>query len=88
MKIENKVIEKDIWSVEVNGNTIKLENKFKTAKLFVNDELQDIYLGVASFSNLRFTGKLPDGKEVKVIFGGDFNWHCYIFVDNELVLES
>lgn len=87
MQVENVNIESGNWSVEVNNNVIRVENKFSTLKLYVNEKLQDVYLGMVSFQP-RLTGKLPNGEEVKVVVGGDFKIHCYIFVDNELVLED
>lgn len=87
MKIRNVTIQKDkVWSVEVDGNIIKLENGW-TEKLFVNDKLQDVHGGI-SF-HFRLTGSLSDGKSVKAVaISGITKVHCYIFVDNELVLKD
>lgn len=89
MKVENVNIEKNNWSVDIDGNTINVENKLNTLKLIVNDKLQDIQLGNITFDNIRLYGKLPNGKKIKVVVGGiGFKILCYIFVDNELVLED
>lgn len=86
MKIENVNLQSGNWSVDVDRNNIRLENKLSTVKLFVNDKMQDVYFGMIGAPHL--TGKLPDGKEVKAVIGGDLKMHCCIFVDNELVLED
>lgn len=86
MKVENVNLKSGNWSIDVDGNTIRLENKLSTVKLFVNDKVQDVYFGMIGAPHL--TGKLPNGKEVKAVIGGDLKMHCCIFVDNELVLED
>ena len=86
MKVENVNTQNGNWSVDIDGVNIRLENKLTTSKLFVNDKLQDIYFGMIGAPHL--TGKMPNGKEVKVVIGGDIKIHCCIFVDNELVLED
>ena len=50
--------------------------------------MQDIYLGTFIMQGNYLTGKTKDNKEVKVVYGGDFKLHCYIFVDNQLVLKD
>lgn len=87
MKIENKRIEKKIISVDVDHQTIKIEENNSNIKLFVNDKLQDIY-PVMTIDNARMYGRLSDGKKIKVVVGGNFKIHHYIFVDDELVLED
>lgn len=87
MKIENKKIEKKFVSVEVDHQTIKVEDNASNIKLFVNDKLQDIY-PIVTVDNARMYGRLADGKKVKVVVGGNFKIHHYIFVDDELVLED
>jgi len=86
MKVENINLKSGNWSVDVDGNTIRLENKLSTVKLFVNEKMQDVYFGMIGAPHL--TGKLPNGKEIKAVIGGDLKMHCCIFVDNELVLED
>lgn len=86
MKVENINAQDANWSVDVDGNNIKIENSASITKLFVNDKLQDVLPALTT--SARLNGKLPDGKEVKVVLGGMFKVHCYIFVDNELVLED
>lgn len=89
MKVENVIIEKNNWAVDVDENTIIVENKVNTLKLLVNDKLQDIQLGGIAIDNVRLYGKLPNGKKIKVVVGGiGFKTLCYIFVENELVLED
>ena len=88
MKVDNVKIERNTWSVKVDGDIIKVENKANKLNLFVNDELQDIFLGSIIFHNVRLNGKTAKNKEIKVVCGGDFKLHCYVFVDNELVLSS
>jgi len=75
-----------MWTAEYENDTIKVENKASTVKLFVNDEVQDIYFGM--IGSPRLTGKLSNGKDVKVVIGGDLKMHCAIFVDNKLILED
>ena len=86
MKVENINTQSGNWSVDVDNNTIKVENKLSTVKLLVNDKVQDIYFGMLGAPHL--IGILPDGKEVKAVIGGDLKVHCCIFVDHELVLED
>lgn len=86
MKVENVDLQNGNWSVNVDGNTIRLENKLSTVKLFINDKIQDVYFGMIGAP--RLTGKLPNGREVKAVMGGDLKMHCCIFVDNEMVLED
>lgn len=88
MKIENVKIEKNNWSVEVDNEIIKVENTRNKLNLFVNDKLQDAFLGSFTFHNIRLSGKTTKNREIKVVCGGDFKMHCCIFVDNELVLDS
>lgn len=89
MKIENKIINKKLWSVTVDNNTIKVENKPHSLELYINEKLQDIYIGTfLTYGDHHMTGKLENNKQVKVVFGGDFKINCYIFVDNELVLKD
>ena len=85
MKVENVNLKSGNWSVDVDGNKIRLENKLSTTKLFINDKMQDVYFGMIGAPHL--TGKLPNGKDVKAVIGGDIKIHCCIFVDNEMVLE-
>ena len=87
MKVENYRKEKNkLWSVDVDGNNIKVENE-NFVKLFVNDKLQDIII-TSVLNDGRLRGKLPNGKEVKAILGGSIKMHCYIFVDSEAVVED
>ena len=42
MKVENVNLQSGNWSVDVDGNNIRLENKLSTVKLFINDKIQDV----------------------------------------------
>ena len=91
MNVENIRIEspgagEKTWSVVVDADDIKVENNNSTTKLFVNDKLQDVYFAI--IGNQKLTGKLSNGKEIKVAIGNTFKLKCCIFVDNELVLED
>ncbi len=78
--------EKGLWTVEYEQNVIKVKNENSSVKLYVNDEVQDVFFGMIGAPHL--TGKLSNGKEVKAVVGGDFKIHCAIFVDNKLMLED
>lgn len=80
--------EKGVWQASYDLDSIRVENKASSLKLFVNDKLQDVFLGSLSYVPPILMGKLPGGKEVRVKVGGDFKMHCYIFVDNECILED
>ena len=82
MKIENIKKGKGTWSVDVSGVNIKVKNSTAVAKLFIDGKLQDIFWGI--FLSPHLFGKLPNGKEVKVVLGGVIKMHCDIFVDNKL----
>ena len=76
-----------VWTVDYEKDTIKVENEPSIAKLFINNEVQDIHYGMNSHG--RLTGKLSNGKDVKVVIGIDmFKIRCAIFVDNKLILED
>ena len=87
MKIENEtIVKRKVCSVDVDGINIKVENK-KYLSLYVNGELQDVFWGLFVNSSI-LKGKMPDGREVKVCFGGHFIIQYAIFVDNKLVLST
>ena len=52
MKVENINMQSGSRSVDVDNDTIKVENKFITVKLFINDKIQDIYFGIIGASHL------------------------------------
>ncbi len=83
MKEENK----EKWTVEYGSDVIFVENKMSTVKLFVNEKVQDVFYGMVASGNVRLLGKTTDGKEIKVVLGGDLKLHCSIFVDCECLLE-
>lgn len=76
------------WTVEYGSDVIFVENKMSTVKLFVNEKVQDMFYGMISAGNVRLFGKTTDGKEIKVVLGGDLKMHCAIFVDCECMLED
>ena len=87
MKIENVCIEKRKgFSVDVDGVNIKLVNK-KYLRLYVNEELQDVFWGLF-VNSAKLIGKMPDGRKIKVCFGGHFVVHYAVFVDDKLVLNT
>lgn len=75
-----------IWETKYNGNTIRVENAWSGEKLFVNGQLQDKQMGIATRS--RLWGELPTGEAIKVSLGGHLKIHCLIFIDNKLILEE
>ncbi len=86
MDVKDVKKSRGLWEVNVDGNAIKVENGPGAVKLFVNEKLQDIYLIFVGCPHLY--GRLSNGKKVKVSVGGDLKVHCYIFVEDELVLED
>jgi hypothetical protein len=80
----------DSWTIQYKGNLISVENSLMTARLYVNNELQDETYGW-SFSE-RLYGRIPTGNntfsEVKVVLGGFWSVHCRIFVDCHLIFHS
>ncbi len=86
MKEENEK-NKEKWTVEYGSDVIFVENKMSTAKLLVNEKVQDICYGMVAVGNVRLFGKTSDGKKIKAVLGGDLKIHCAIFVDCECLLE-
>lgn len=86
MKVENIKKDKTSWSVEVDGNKIVVENTPNEIRLFVNEKLQDKYIGLIGSPKL--IGLMSDGKLVNVSICGNFKMRCLIFVNGELVLEA
>lgn len=78
--------ERGLWTVEYEQDVIKVKNATSSVKLYINDEVQDVFFGMIGAP--RLTGKLKSGKEVKAVVGGDFKMHCAIFVDNKLIFED
>ena len=75
------------WYAEYEGNKIRVENRWSTEKLYINEKLHDEGIGFSSRSKL--IGKLSDGKIVKVCIGeGFWSVHCVIFVDDEMILRA
>jgi hypothetical protein len=82
-----KMVSKRTWTVEYNGNMIRVENTWVRETLFVNAEIQDENIGfIASRSKL--WGVLATGEEVKVSIGSIFNMHCNIFVAQRLIFKK
>lgn len=79
-----------IWTVDYNGHSIRVENHFLGARLFVDDELQDESKGIGFSGTLN--GKLQtstsDGEVIKIVLGGFFAIDCTTFVDNKPVFSS
>ena len=75
------------WYTEYEGNTIRIENRWSSERLFINDKLHDEGIGLSSRSKL--LGKLPDGRLVKACIGSGF-WRlkCVIFVEDEVILRT
>ncbi|QPC45527.1 hypothetical protein [Mangrovibacillus cuniculi] len=71
------------WEINYNNNKVTVENRWFGERLYVNGELQDELIGVAS--RARLWGKLSTGEEIKVTLGGIFKIHCRIFIDQKLV---
>ena len=74
------------WELNHAGNVIVVENRTGGERLYVNGELQDELMGLASRS--RLWGQLNTGETIKVSIGGDFTSHCRIFIDNKLALSE
>ena len=74
------------WEVNHAGVTITVENRASGERLYVNGDLQDEQLGMAT--RARLWGKLPTGESIKVSLGGTFALHCRIFIDHKLVLSE
>lgn len=74
------------WEISNGENTIVVENSANGERLYVNGELQDEQMGLASRS--RLWGRLPTGETIKVSIGGDLKVQCRIFIDNKLVLSE
>jgi len=74
------------WEATYAGSVITVENSGGGERLYVNGELQDEQIGLATRS--RLWGQLPTGEQVKVSLGGNFTVHCRIFVDHKLVLSE
>ncbi|WBW97759.1 hypothetical protein [Oceanirhabdus sp. W0125-5] len=74
------------WETYYSGYTIVVENRVASERLYVNGELQDEQLGIASRS--RLWGALETGEIIKVSLGGVFKVHCRVFVNNKLVLSE
>ena len=73
------------WSITVGEDKIEASDE----GLYVNGKLQDKAYGITTCT--RYTGKLTNGKEIKVVIGAEgigFKMHCSIFVDCELVFEG
>ncbi|MBS4538485.1 hypothetical protein GOQ27_08410 [Clostridium sp. D2Q-11] len=74
------------WEINYNGNSIVVENKAFSERLYVNGELQDEQIGFAN--RVRLWGNLETGEMIKVSIGGVFRMHCRIFVNNKLLLSE
>jgi len=82
-----KVLSNREWTVEHNGNVIRVENTWVRETLYVNAAIQDENVGLLA-SRSKLWGKLPTGEEVKVSIGSTFNFHCNIFVEQRLIYKK
>lgn len=82
-----KFLSKREWTVEHNGNIIRVENTWVRETLYVNAAIQDENIGLFA-SRSKLWGKLPTGEEVKVSIGSTLNFHCNIFVEQRLVYKK
>lgn len=73
------------WKVNYLGNTIVVENRTFSERLYINGELQDEQIGLAARS--RLWGQLQTGEIIKVSIGSVLKMHCRIFVNNKLILS-
>ena len=71
----------DKWEYDYDGNKIVVKNGFDCCQLLVNGKVQDAHNGISLAATL--TGKLPDGKDIKVSLGGFWTMKCSVFVDHE-----
>ncbi len=60
------------WEINYNGNTIVVENRYYSEKLYINNELQDEQIGYSSRS--RLWGQLQTGETIKVSIGAIFKF--------------
>lgn len=77
------------WDVKYKGHSIRVENRWSGERLYVDDELQDEQMGVASRSRLYGRIKTGDGsgERIKISLGGWFTINCRIFVDDNCILS-
>lgn len=74
------------WETNYNGNAIVVENEVFSERLYVNGELQDEQIGIAS--RARLWGQLETGETIKISLGGILSMHCRVFVSDKLVLAE
>ena len=82
-----KLLSNREWTVEHNGNMIRVENTWVRETLYINAAIQDENIGLLA-PRSKLWGKLPTGEEVKVSIGSTFNLHCNIFVEQRLVYKK
>ncbi|WP_257985161.1 hypothetical protein [Bacillus sp. T33-2] len=80
-----------VWETKYKMHTIRVENTWKTEKLYVDGELQDERIGYKSES--RLYGRIRTGENeteyIKVSIGAYwFTVQCRIFVSDRLVFSS
>ena len=89
MKIEIK--EKElIGKAMVDEEVIEVWNYISRAELLINGKCQDVYGNAMLSGSAHITGRLSNGKIVKVALGlkGLMKTICWIFVDDELVFNG
>ncbi len=78
------------WKFEYEGSTVEVQNGWGGEKLFVNNQLQDEQIGMASRSRLygELVGASGERKQIKVSLGGGFSITCIVFINNKEVFRS
>jgi len=68
------------WKYIYNGETISVENKVMSCKLFINDKLADKKDGLECDAEL--LGKLNHGEKVRAVLGGVLEVQCKLYIDD------
>lgn len=78
------------WEVAIGETKIRVTNELFRERLFVDDQLQDEFVGIRFSAYL--TGSMrrstKEHRQIKVSLGGMWGMHCRIFVDDTLVFHS
>lgn len=82
-----KVTANRTWTVEYNGNIIRVENTWVRETLYVNAEIQDENIGFI-VGRAKLWGVLSTEEEIKVSIGSIFKMHCNIFVAQRLIFKK
>ncbi len=78
------------WKFNYEGSTVEVQNGFNGEKLFVNNQLQDEQVGLASQSRLygEVISTAGEKKQIKVSLGGWLKIICIVFIGNKEVFRS